>query len=257
MSTVPAIKHLFLKQARKTPMSAREKLELRQDYGIAGDINANAKSPRQVLVVDAADLKSFSILPGELRENIILELVNPEHFKPGAKLTFASGAVIRLTFYCEPCKRMAHLVDSLKSMQQKRGILGVVIQSGAIAIGDRVELQPDYFPALSEVPYERYLDFLRQVPCGTIVTYKQILEAIGVDRSYFRVLPLYIRKTPANYPTHRILDSQGRTTLHVKQQYELLTAEGIELTSDRNSVSGDRHVVCVERYAWNNHSLLM
>ena len=256
MSTAPAIKHLFLKQARKTSMSAREKLELQQDYGIAGDVNANGKSPRQVLVVDAADLNSFSIFPGELRENIILERVNPEHFKPGAKLTFASGAVIRLTFYCEPCKRMAHLVDSLKSMQQKRGILGVVLKSGAIAVEDHVKLQPDYFPALSEVPYERYLDFLSQVPCGKIVTYKQILEAIGVDRSYFRVLPLYIRKTPASYPTHRILDSQGRTISHVKQQYELLTVEGIELTGDRNSASGDCHVVCVERYAWNNHNFL-
>ena len=140
---------------------------------------------------------------------------------------------------------VAHLVDSLKSIEQKRGILGIVVESGAIASCDRVKLESNCYPALSEIPYERYLDFVKRIPSGKVVTYKQILEAIGVDRSYFRVLPLYIRKTPAGYPTHRILDSKGQIIAHVAQQQQLLAAEGVRFKRDRGTISW-------EKYAWQN-----
>ena len=250
METIPTIEHLFRKPVRKSPMVAVEELELIGGYGIEGDVNANSNSPRQVLVIDRANLNNLSIPPGELRENIILDGVNLGQLQPGAKLTFPSGAAIRLTFYCEPCKRVARWVDSLKQMEQKRGILGIVVRGGAIAMGERFKLQADYFPACSEIPYERYLKFIGQIPVGKVVTYRQILEAIGVDRSYFRVLPLYLRKTPPGYPRHRILNSQGQTVSHIPQQRALLAAEGIELT-------GDGGGICLKQYAWHHAKLCL
>lgn len=107
------IQSLFIKQEHNASLSKTEQLNLHRGYGIEGDINADHLSPRQVLVVSAEDLTGLSIPPGELRENIVLESTNLAAFKPGAKITFPSGAAIRLTFYCEPCKRVAHLVDSL------------------------------------------------------------------------------------------------------------------------------------------------
>lgn len=37
------------------------------------------------------------------------------------------------------------------------------------------------FPALPENPYERFLELLTKIPSGKVVTYKQIIQAIGVD----------------------------------------------------------------------------
>ncbi|MEM8828225.1 MAG: MGMT family protein [Cyanobacteria bacterium P01_G01_bin.19] len=242
------VEHLFIKQERKQPLLPCDSVNLLERYGIERNINSDRSSPRQVLVVNAQDLNSLSITPGELRENIVLKDVDANYFKPGAKLVFSDGAAIRLTFYCEPCKRVEHLVNSLKSIEHKRGILGVVIQEGKIAQGDRVTIKPDYFPALSEIPYERFLELVKQIPEGRVITYRQILTSIGVDRSYYRVMPIYIKKAPLSYPIHRILDSQGRSITHIPHHREKLAAEGVEIKSDRTIQSWQNHL-------WQNPSI--
>jgi MOSC domain-containing protein YiiM len=93
-------------------MRAVDEICLQKGYGIAGDINANPISPRQILVVKSEDIVDFAIPPGELRENLVIAGIKSENFLPGSLLTFDSGAAIRLTFYCEPCKRIAHLLIS-------------------------------------------------------------------------------------------------------------------------------------------------
>ena len=228
------VAHLFVKQERQKPMSAIAKLDLLEGYGIKGDVSGNYSSPRQVLVVDKANINQYSIVPGELRENIVLELADTVDLKPGAKLTFSNGAAIRLTFYCEPCNRIKHLVDSPKNLVKKRGILGVIVQSGAIAINNQVKIEPHYFPALSEIPYERFLTLLHKVPRGKVITYKQIINSIGVDRSYYRVLPIYLKKAPDNYPKHRVVDSKGQIISHIPQQVKQLIKEGIKVLSCNN-----------------------
>ena len=241
------VRELFWKPDLVTEMRATAELDLVKNYGIKGDRYASNSSPRQVLVVNEQDLKTFAISPGELRENIALGGLAVNNFQPGAKLTFPSGAIIRLTFYCEPCSRIAHLVNSLVEINQKRGILAVVMASGVIKKGDRVTVEPSFFPPLSEIPYERFLSLLAKIPPGKVLTYKQILHAIGVDRSYYRVLPLYLKKTITNLPKHRVLNSQGKTTTHIPKQRELLASEGVAVDN-----SG---FVSLEKYGWKEPSI--
>jgi alkylated DNA nucleotide flippase Atl1 len=227
-----SIEHLFLKSRRGAAVTEQEKLSLTAGDGIDRDIHANSISPRQVLIVRREDLVDRNILPGALGENIVITGADVDCFIPGAVIKFDRGVAIRLTFHCEPCKQIAHLVTSLKSIAKQRGILGVVIGGGSIVTGDRFEIQPHIFPALSDVPYERFLDFLTRVPAGKVVTYRQIIDGIGVFPGYFRALPKYLEKAlAAGYPVHRILDSQGALTAHVPHQRELLSAEGV-LESD-------------------------
>ena len=186
-----------------------------------------------------------------LRENIAISGARPELWQPGAKISFPSGAAIRLTFYCEPCKRIAQWVDNLEQIKHKRGILGIVVCSGLVQLGNKIAIAPDYYPALSEIPYERFLQLLAQIPPGKVITYKQVLQCIGVDRSYYRVLPLYLKKTPDNYPQHRVLDSQGKTVSHIIQQDNLLKDEGIKLKKSGNSQNSDgRLEVDLSKYGW-------
>ena len=247
------IKHLFRKSERVLKMQATQQIELIAGQGIAGDLNRDRSSPRQVLIVREQDLSQFAIPAGMLRENMVISGASPQLWQPGAKLTFPSGAVIRLTFYCEPCERIAPWVYNLEQIQQKRGILGIVWRSGLVNLGDEIALQPNFFPALSEIPYARFLQLLAQIPSGKVITYKQVLHCIGVDRSYYRVLPLYLKKTPAPYPKHRVLDSQGKTVTHIADQDRLLKDEGIRFKKISETKNGDKNfMVDLSEYGWTD-----
>ena len=74
-----------------------------------------------------------------------------------------------------------------------------------------------------------------------------------MDRSYYRVLPLYFKKTPDHYPKHRVLDSQGKTVSHIAQQDRLLRDEGIELKKSGNNKNSDGRLEAdLNEYGWAN-----
>lgn len=233
------------------------KLNLKAGYGIEGDINAKPISPRQILIVRYEDILSLSITPGELRENIVIKNIQHEHFLPGSMIFCDSGAAIRLTFYCEPCKRVAHLVDSLKMIAGKRGILGVVIQPGQIELGSNFRIENHKYPPLPEKAYERFLYFVAKIPKGKVVTYKQIIDGIGVDNSYMRAIPTYLKKTSAvDYPLHRILDSSGSVIPYVQEQKEKLEAEGVEILDEADKLENSRkYFVALKEYIWQDDTI--
>ncbi len=259
MNMTLSITHLFTKVKPGSTMVELKTLNLKVGHGIQGDINADPISPRQVLIVRYEDILDLSIKPGELRENIVVTGIEFDNFIPGSLLTFESGAAIRLTFHCEPCKQIAHLVESLNSIQGKRGILGVVIKSGKIQVGSNFQFQANKFPALSENPYERFLNFIIKIPSGKVVTYKQIIKGMGVDNSYLRAIPTYLKKTSdADYPLHRILDSQGYLINYVKQQKNKLLNEGIKVLSEANSLSDlNKSFVDIKDYLWKDDTIYL
>jgi len=254
-----SITHLFTKTKPGSAMVELKTLNLKVGHGIERDINAEPISPRQVLIVRYEDILDLSIKPGELRENIVVTGIEFDNFIPGSLLTFESGAAIRLTFYCEPCKRIAHLVESLKSIQEKRGILGVVIKSGKIQVGSSFQLQVNKFPALSENPYQRFLNFIIKIPTGKVVTYKQIIKGIGVDNSYLRAIPTYLKKTSAtDYPVHRILDSKGHLINYVNQQKNKLENEGVKILSEADLLSNlNKFFVEIKDYQWEDDTIYL
>jgi alkylated DNA nucleotide flippase Atl1 len=137
-------------------------------------------------------------------------------------------------------------VSSLEAIAQKRGILGVIINDGLVSVDTEVTVEPQAFPALSEVPYERFLEFLLKIPAGKVVTYQTVIIGIGVDRSYFRALPGYLRKADAaGYPAYKVLDSQGYLIAHVGDQGDRLMAEDIEINVGA--------LVLLERYLWQGY----
>lgn len=258
MNMVLSIMHLFSKVKPGSGMVELKTLNLKVRHGIEGDINADPISPRQVLIVRYEDILDFSIKPGKLRENIVVQGIHFNNFMPGSLLTFESGAAIRLTFHCEPCKRIAHLVKSLKSIQGKRGILGVVIKSGKIEVGSNFQVEANKFPALSENPYERFLNFIIKIPSGKVVTYKQIIKGMGVDNSYLRAIPTYLKKTStADYPVHRILNSKGYLITYVNQQKSKLETEGVKVLSEADLLSNFNNFVNIKDYLWQDDTIYL
>lgn len=255
-----SVLNLFIKQKHGSPTVESQTLSLKVGHGIDGDINANSISPRQILLVRHEDLLELSIQPGQLKENVVIGGLDAHLLAPGGLIESDRGAAIRLTFYCEPCKRIASLVDSLKTIKKKRGILGVILSDSTLAIGDKITVKPHAFPALSEIPYERFLSFIARVPRGKVVTYRQVINAIGVSDGYFRALPKYLTKAAdAGYPAHRVVDSQGNLTPHLSQQREKLESEKIEIIGgEMNSVGAKvEYSVSLKDYSWEDSTLYL
>lgn len=228
--------------------------------GIEGDSNADGFSPRQVLIVQYEDSRQFGIGPGELRENIVLTGLAPHLFAPGCRLSIGSRAQIRLTFHCEPCKRIGHLVPRYSDIIEKRGILGVVTAGGEVRIGDRVCVDPDAYSPLSPVAYERFLAFMAQVPVGRIVTYKRIVIGMGVASSYIRAIPRYIKQTASDkYPLHRIVDSEGNLiSQYIPDQAASLLREGVAVIRDAVLFDGAGQCrVDIKKSEWRDASLYL
>lgn len=192
-----AITHLFVKRKTHTIPVSVPSVYAHRGYGLEDDVHANPISPRQILVTRKEDLDELHIPYGALLENMIVAGLNAQDFVPGALLNVGEQAKIRLTFHCEPCKIIAGVVPVLAALIKKRGILGVILESGSMKIGDAVTSQSARFEPLPEVPYERFLLFIEQIPAEKAVTYAMILEGIGVATGYMRAIPGYIKKAQA------------------------------------------------------------
>ncbi len=248
---------LFVKPGVSAPMVApgEARLELRAGYGVLGDANANPLSPRQVLVMRYEDLCHFGIEPGALRENIVVAGLDESVFVPGARLDVGKVS-IRLTFHCEPCKRISHLITSLKDILNHRGLLGVVLNSNTIAVGDVATAYPDQYPALPERPYDRFRAFIAQVPTGRVVSYKHVTVGMGVAGSYTRAIPRYVLQSPTDN-VHRIVDTEGGLIqCYVPKQAVRLRQENVEVLAARDLFgAGERHYVDLNEYAWSDVAL--
>ena len=227
---------LFRKAQRGQPMVpvSDDGLFLRVGHGIDRDANQHPMSPRQVLVVRHEDLVEFQLHAGDLRENLVIEGLSSDDFAPGSALRFSSGAQIRLTFHCEPCKRIAHLGLPLRQLLLRRGILGVVLNDGNVLPGDTVTCEAQAFEPLAAAPTGRFISFVSKVPPGQVVTYKDVVAGMGVADSYFRAIPGYLQRASDVCPVHRVVDSEGFLVPYIAEQKQRLEAEGVEFAPVAN-----------------------
>ena len=256
------VTHLFLKKSKGSSALPVQSVSGIRGYGLESDVHASAISPRQVLITRKEDLDELGIDCGALMENIIVSGLAVGSFQPGALLKIGPHLQIRLTFHCEPCKKIAAAVPSLEAVRGRRGILGVVLEDGNATIGDSVVCVPGRFDPLSDIPFERFLDLIRQVPPGQVVTFKMVTQGMGVAEGYLRAIPRYMEKAVlANIPVpvHRIVDEAGNTLYkHLPRQAEMLQQEGVELEKREDLfATPGLFSVSLSRYRWPGASLYM
>jgi len=230
-------------ERRQARYQVCDRLELRSGWGIAGDRHAGWGNPRQVLLVDRAALDRYHLQPGDLGENIVLDLngLDLAQYQSGQVLQLGTQAQVRLMFACEPCNWLARLQPNLRQqIGRARGFLALVTQGGIVQPGDEIHVCPIAFPPLSDRAGERFPEFVARIPTGRVVTTADLLLALGCDRSYYRVIPAWIKKAPPDLPVHRIVTKDQRLLLkHLPNQAQQLRAEGICVQDDRVE-TGDR-----------------
>ncbi|MEO7493973.1 MAG: MGMT family protein [Massilia sp.] len=220
--------------------------------GITGDVHANRLSPRQILITLRSQLDALGIAPGALRENMVIALDSPAHFVPGARIVSSGGVEIWLTMYCEPCARIQALGHGLRTLIHRRGILGRIVASGALRAGDGLRIEPGCYRPLPESAYQRFLDFMRSVPAGHVVRYKDVVIGMGAADSFVRALPAYIKRSAGeDIARHRIVNARGQLLPFVRRQVEMLAAEGVQFEQGSDSAEQDKSAVDLRRYLWN------
>src|SRR5437764_7554819 len=99
--------NLFIKHAHGRPLERVATLDF-SPKGIVS--NARCSPLRQVLIASQSVSADFGIQAGDLRENITV--IFPGLYDiPSGTVVKIGRALIRLTFHCEPCKKILHLID--------------------------------------------------------------------------------------------------------------------------------------------------
>ena len=116
--------------------------------GLAGDLHSGRQGgKRQVLIVEAGDLESLGLAPGDLREQVSVRLPGLMSLPSGTRLEMGE-AVLETVRDCEPCTHIGSLLGKQdreafrEQLVGRRGMLAAVVGvrgEGRIAVGQSVE----------------------------------------------------------------------------------------------------------------------
>jgi len=173
------------------------------------DKSLQQHSLKQVLLLPRSSLIEFELQAGQLKENIVISDRFELHNLESGSVLQIGPAKIRLTFHCEPCSKIKHLVNP-KKILHKRGYHGQIIQAGRINIGDSISLLNERY---EPIPYD-FADRIKWYLGKTSgdIWASDLVYAIGLSSSYCRALPNILRNR-ADIDKSRILfkNKQGKT----------------------------------------------
>jgi MOSC domain-containing protein YiiM len=137
---VASIAGIFTSPGRKSGRSVGyERLCAIAGQGMEGCAHANPPR-REVLFASLEHLDSVGVEPGDIRENLTVEGADVQQWPVGQRVRVGE-AVFEITMVCDPCQRMDDLRQGLRvELDDKRGMLARVVESGEVAVGDEIKL---------------------------------------------------------------------------------------------------------------------
>ena len=134
---------IYLCTGHRDPMKGVESADMKAGYGIEGDrhaVSEGVRTARQVLLMDEETLGKFGLESGQVRENITTSGIDLHSIEAGQRVSLGDTAIVEITGFCTPCARMDEIRDGLRvELEEQRGMLATVIQSGSIGVGDSVK----------------------------------------------------------------------------------------------------------------------
>lgn len=195
--------------ARDPAFTRREQVQALAGRGLAGDLHADPRSPRQVLLAGAAAYQALALPQGALRENLLLDL-DTAGMASGAVLRIGREASLRLSFQCEACGSLdQHAPGLSRTIGARRGVLARVLTDGVVRVGDPVTVLDARLPALPEDWRERVARVLDAVPPGQVIGYADLAHVAGVQSSYCRAFPRLLARLGPGYAAKAVSARAG------------------------------------------------
>jgi MOSC domain-containing protein YiiM len=138
---------------------------------------------RQALIASRSVTAQLGLKPGDLSENIVVDC-NYVYDLPSGTVVKIGQALLRLTFHCEPCKKILKLIESDRVVH-RRGVFGMFLNDAQIALGDEFAVTEQRF---EEIPYainERIRWFLKKH--GGRGAALDLVHALGLPASSGRI----------------------------------------------------------------------
>ena len=181
------VTELFVKHQHDAPLQSTAAIAC-NPRGIAGGVPC---APfRQALIVSRAVTAELGLKPGDLRENIVVDC-DDLYDLPSGTVVQIGQARLRLTFHCEPCKKILHLIE-FDRVLHRRGVFGTFINDARITVGDRFAVTEQRF---EEIPYainERLRWFLKKQ--GARGAALDLVHTLGLPASSGRTMPRLLGK---------------------------------------------------------------
>lgn len=181
---------LFIKHEHGEQLTGARSIDFSPE-GIAR--NVGCAPFRQVLLASESVTSDCGLADGDLRENVVVDL-DGLYDLPSGTVVQIGQALIRLTFHCEPCKKILKLVD-LKTILHRRGVFGTFLNAGRISVGDDFTVTTQKFEPIPYEIGERIRWFFRQH--GGAGAMADLAHSIGLPASYRRAAPSLLRKALA------------------------------------------------------------
>ncbi len=181
------VTELFIKRRHDAPLRSVTSI-LCSTRGIAGSVPC---APfRQALIASRSVTAKLGLKPGDLRENIVVDCDDLYDLPSGTVVTIGQ-ALLRLTFHCEPCRKVLELIE-FDQIVHRRGVFGMFINDAELSLGDEVAGTEQRF---DEIPYavcERIRWFVRRH--GGRGAMLDLVHALGLPASSGRSMPRLLAK---------------------------------------------------------------
>lgn len=187
------------------------KLDLRTALGgISGSVDADPRSPRQVLIGSGVDRQQMVGDTNRLRWNVELDTHN---LSAGDIIQFDAGPRVWISMECDLCKSLAGIAN-WPELGTRRGLFGVVLADGEVSPGQTARVVGHY-RGLSSDRVERIaqsLHFLADSEEATPIRLVDLLRDAGVQAGYARAFPTYLPKLLHLAPdtVRRVVRGDGR-----------------------------------------------
>ena len=138
-----SITNLHIARVKGTPSDPVQEANALSGKGLEGDRSCSADNVRQVLFMDKETLDRLELEPGQIKENITTYGIDLTEAKAGQVFFVGDDVTMEVVGECEPCGKMDAIRPGLREgLDGHRGMLAMVINGGAIKIGDTVRIEP-------------------------------------------------------------------------------------------------------------------
>jgi hypothetical protein len=176
------VTELFIKRQHDAPLQSVTSIAC-STHGIVGSV---ASAPfRQALIVSRPVTAKLGLKPGDLRENIVVDC-DDLYDLPSGTVVKIGQALLRLTFHCEPCKKILKLIE-FDRIEHQRGVFGMFINDAAISLDDEFTVTEQRFEEIPYAVYERIRWFLKRH--GARGATLDLVHALGLPASSGRGIP--------------------------------------------------------------------
>ena len=181
------VTELFIKCQHDAPLRSVTSIEC-STRGVSGSVPC--ASFRQALIASRSVTAKLGLKPGDLRENIMVDC-DDLYDLPSGTVVKIGQALLRLTFHCEPCRKILKLID-FDRIEHRRGVFGMFINDAAISLGDEFTVTEQRFEEIPYAVHERIRWFLKRH--GGRGAALDLVHALGLPASSARSMARLLAK---------------------------------------------------------------